>query len=121
MHYSFKFVLASLAVWRLTHLLSKEDGPWDLLRRFRTSLGQGVWGRLFSCFYCLSVWIALPFAFFVGGSLAEKAVGWLAVSGAAILLERLMREPLEVIMPEDDHELLRRDGGTPPDYQPERH
>ena len=94
-HYSFRFLVAALAVWRATHLLAKEDGPWDVLRKFRRGLGDGVLGKLVSCFYCLSIWVALPFAWFVGGSLVEKAVGWWALSGAAVLLERLTREPFE--------------------------
>ena len=94
-HYGFRFLLAALAVWRVTHLVTNEDGPWDLLRKFRHGLGGGVSGKLASCFYCLSIWVALPLAWFVGGSLVEKAVVWWALSGGAVLLERLTREPFE--------------------------
>ena len=48
------------------------------------------------CFYCMSVWVALPFAFFLEGSYSEIFVGWLALSGAAILLERITGERLDV-------------------------
>lgn len=54
-------------------------------------------GRLLACFYCLSVWTALPFALFVGGTLVERAVTWWAISGAAILLERMTAEPLAAV------------------------
>ncbi len=37
-----KLVLAILATWRLTHLLSREDGPVDLIARARAALGDGV-------------------------------------------------------------------------------
>ncbi len=37
-------VLGMLAVWRITHLLNAEDGPWKLLVRFRRALGNGFWG-----------------------------------------------------------------------------
>lgn len=96
MHYAFRFLLAALAVWRVTHLLAREDGPWDLLLRLRRALGTGMFSRMVACFYCLSVWVALPFAFFLKGDAAETLVGWLALSGAAILLERMAREPLEL-------------------------
>ena len=37
-----RFVLAALATWRVTHLLSSEDGPADLLYRLRTRLGASI-------------------------------------------------------------------------------
>lgn len=83
----FRFLLATLAVWRITHLLVHEDGPWDLGARLREQLGPSFWGRLMDCFKCLSVWIAVPFAWFVGGGWIQELVVWLALSGAAILLE----------------------------------
>ncbi len=101
----FRFLVAALAVWRLTHLLAREDGPWDLVVRLRRRLGDGFWGRLTDCFQCLSVWVAVPFSFFVGGRASEVAVSWLALSGAAILLEQQVNEPL-IIESEDRHELL---------------
>lgn len=96
MHYSFRFLLAALAVWRLTHFLAKEDGPWAVVRRLRRALNGRFWGELFSCFYCLSVWIAIPFAFFVPGTPTERIVVWLALSGAASLLERATDQALDL-------------------------
>jgi hypothetical protein len=96
MHYSFRFLLAVLAVWRLTHLLAKEDGPWDIMVRFRRALGGGFFGSLLSCSYCLSVWIAAPFTFFLEGTAIERVVMWLALSGAAILLERMTAGSLDI-------------------------
>ena len=81
--------IATLAVWRVTHLLAAEDGPWDLLARLRRRLGGGLWGDLLDCFYCLSLWLAAPAAWWIGESWAERAVLWPALSGGAILLERL--------------------------------
>lgn len=96
MHYSFRFLLAALAVWRVTHLLVKEDGPWDIMVRFRRALGSGFFGSLLSCSYCLSVWIAAPFTFFLEGTAIERVVIWLALSGAAILLERTTAGSLDI-------------------------
>lgn len=81
-------LIAALAVWRVTHLLSAEDGPWNLVIRLRRRLGQGQWGRLLDCFYCLSLWIAAPFALAAGDSWGERSVLWPALSAGAILLER---------------------------------
>jgi hypothetical protein len=88
-HYVVRFILAALAIWRLTSLLAHEDGPWNIIRKFRRSLRSWHLGEVVSCFYCLSVWIALPFAWFVGGTPVEIVVVWWALSGAAILLERV--------------------------------
>jgi Protein of unknown function (DUF1360) len=88
------FVLASLAVWRCTHLLAEEDGPADAVVRLRARLGEGPSGRLMDCFYCLSVWIAAPLSFAVARRPREVPLAWIALSGAACLLERAsgMRE-----------------------------
>src|SRR5262249_50797143 len=102
MHYSFRFLLATLAVWRVTHLLSQEDGPWDLIVRLRRALAKGVIGKLLSCFYCLSIWIAAPFAWFLKGDYAETFVCWLALSGAAILLQRATRESFDLKIQEEE-------------------
>jgi hypothetical protein len=87
------FVLGALAVWRLTHLLVAEDGPWDVLVRLRRRAGAGFWGELLDCFYCLSLWIAAPFAVLLGASWPERLLLWPALSGAAILLERATARP----------------------------
>jgi len=81
-------ILGILGVWRITHLLHAEDGPWNLLVKFRRFLGDGVLGQLLDCFYCLSLWIAIPFAWAIGQSWRERLLLWPALSGAAALLER---------------------------------
>jgi hypothetical protein len=88
-----RLILAALAVWRLTHLLAAEDGPGDLIARLRGRLGDGVLGRLMDCFYCLSLWIAAPFAVALAPRPWPALLTWLALSGAACLLERLGNAP----------------------------
>ena len=83
------FAVAVLAVWRLTHLLNAEDGPWDVIVRLRRLAGNGMPGRLLDCFYCLSIWIAAPFAYFLHGSWGERLLVWPALSAGAILIERI--------------------------------
>jgi hypothetical protein len=84
-----RFALASLATWRVSHLLTAEDGPWEVVVRVRQSLGSGVLGQLMDCFYCLSVWIAAPISLVVARRLQGAILTWLALSGAACLLERV--------------------------------
>ncbi|MGB6829462.1 MAG: DUF1360 domain-containing protein, partial [Terracidiphilus sp.] len=90
---SWRFVLAVLATWRVTHLLAAEDGPGDIVFRFRALLGRSFAGRLMDCFYCLSIWIAAPAALFVTRHWLDWIMVWLAISGAACLLERLGQQP----------------------------
>jgi len=73
----------------MTHLLHAEDGPWDIVVRARRSVGNGFWGRLLDCFYCLSLWIAVPVALMIGQGWGERLLLWPALSAAAILLERV--------------------------------
>ena len=86
---SYLFFICALATWRLTHLLAKEDGPFDIVFKLRKQLGQGFFGSLLDCFYCLSIWIAVPFGLWLGDNWKEKILSWLALSGAACLLEKL--------------------------------
>jgi hypothetical protein len=52
--YFYRLLLGILAVWRITHLLNAEDGPWEVVVRLRRIAGEGFWGQLLDCFYCLS-------------------------------------------------------------------
>jgi hypothetical protein len=91
-----RFVLATLATWRLTHLLVSEDGPADIIARLRNSLAGSIAGGLFDCFGCLSLCVAIPLAFFVSTRPLEILVTWLALSGAAFLIERMTPEPVVI-------------------------
>ena len=83
-----KLIVGLLAVWRLTHLFGAEDGPWNLIFRLRKAAGEGFWGGLMDCFGCLSLWIAVPFAVWIGCDGGERTMTWLALSGGAMLLQR---------------------------------
>ena len=85
----FLFCVATLAVWRLTHLLQAEDGPYEVFVHLRGRVGEGFVGKLLDCFYCLSLWIASPAAWLVGRGWSEWLLLWLALSAAAIIVERL--------------------------------
>jgi len=80
------FLLCTLAVWRISHLLAQEDGPFDVVFRLRSKVGQGFFGTLLDCFLCLSLWVALPFAFLSADTLIDRIVAWLALSGGASIL-----------------------------------
>ncbi len=97
--FSLRFILAVLATWRVTHLLASEDGPADVIVRFRALLAQSLAGKLMDCFNCLSLWVAVPLALLVTQKPVDILLSWLALSGAACLLERIGYEPV-IIQPD---------------------
>ena len=104
-----RLALATLAVWRLTHLLALEDGPFDAIVRLRRALDASSAGRLLDCFQCLSMWIAIPFALALAPGWTDRCLAWLGLSGAACLLERLGTPPVAIAaLGEEDHDELLR-------------
>lgn len=83
------FSLCTLAIWRITHLFSKEDGPFDVVVKFRKLFGQGFFGNLLDCFYCLSLWVSVPFAVFLSETWVQGIIIWLALSGAACFMFKI--------------------------------
>jgi len=107
-----ELTVGALCVWRVTHLLHAEDGPGRIFVRLRRSAGN-FFGQVLDCFYCLSLWVAAPAAIILARDWKNGVVIWLAMSGAACLLERATREhhPLAGLMyeePKEDSHVLRR-------------
>ena len=88
-----RFFLAALAVWRLTHLLAEERGPWDAIARVRARLVSHAAGRVMDCFYCLSLWAALPAAILLSDGWLGLILQWPALSAAACLFQRATTLP----------------------------
>lgn len=86
----FELVASVLATWRLARLLAREDGPFDLVVRLRQRAGEGAWGALMDCPYCLGFWLALPFALLLGDTVLDCLLLWLAIAGGAAFLENLL-------------------------------
>jgi len=82
-------VLGILATWRVTHLIVVESGPWDAFGRIRRAAGTGVLAELLGCFYCFSLWVAAPLAYWLASTWPHRFLLWPALSAGAILLERL--------------------------------
>jgi hypothetical protein len=111
----FRFALGVLATWRVTHLFIAEDGPAGILSRLREFVARGFLRGLLGCFYCLSLWTAIPFCLLVGRSVTEQVLLWPALSAAAIMVEnlsaRLGSAPPALYFEEGDKndELLRKE------------
>ncbi len=119
-----KLIVAVLATWRVTHLLASEDGPADLIVRFRALLGESLAGKLMDCFYCLSLWIAAPAALFVSHQWLEWLMSTLALSGAACLLERVTDDSTDTkhpTQPEGEFDYVLRPEASATAEQPGSH
>ncbi|MBL7732413.1 MAG: DUF1360 domain-containing protein [Chitinophagaceae bacterium] len=84
-----KYLILTVVVWRVTHLISAEDGPFDVIIRLRKLAGNSFFGKLMDCFYCLSIWTGLGAAFWAAAKWQEIILLCLYYSGASILLEKL--------------------------------
>ena len=114
-------LLGVLAVWRMTHLLQAEDGPWNLFVRLRRRVGHGILGQLLDCFLCLSVWVSLPLALAIGETWDERLLLWPALSAGAILVQRVTEGGLRVpparyyeepLQQGEDDVVLRKESGA---------
>ncbi len=85
----YEFAIAAIGVWRISHLLTLEDGPWRMFARLRQVARHHRWSDLLDCLYCTSVWVAIPFASMLSHGVRDWILLWPALSGAAILLERI--------------------------------
>ena len=99
-HPTIAMVVAVLAIWRLSHLIAHEDGPFDAITRVRGRVGDGFWGSLMDCAYCLSLWLAIPFAVWLALDwhlLPLPAIAlWLALSGGSSVIEAFTPTPKEL-------------------------
>lgn len=96
-------LISSLAVWRIAHMLVSEEGPFNIFDRLRgvfrvkyTEMTSEPYGlnflsKLFSCVYCLSLWLALLVCVAVFGIHSWlDVVTIFAVSALAIFYEEVI-------------------------------
>ncbi len=105
-------VLGGLAVWRVSQLVVRDDGPWQVFARLRRRAESTAGNGVISCIYCFSLWVAAPVAFALGDGWWEKLLAWPALSGAALIVDQLTHAathaPAAVeYLEEDDDGMLR--------------
>ena len=96
-----KIMLLGMACWRLTSLISQEDGPFKVFRKLRELVGithyndgkvcevpDKFWCELLSCPWCLSVWVAggLTVAYIFLPQVAIYFALWLSLSTVTIMV-----------------------------------
>jgi Protein of unknown function (DUF1360) len=83
-------VVSWLLVWRVTALLVRDRGPFEVLARLRAGLAKRGLHELILCFHCTAVWVA------VLATVALYEWRWpavaiaLALAGAASVTERFL-------------------------------
>ncbi len=82
--------LSILAIYRLSYLIAKEDGPFDMFASLRGKIGQEGWfGRGLNCPNCLSFWISIVPAIYISSSFLEFFTIWLGMAGMALIINEL--------------------------------
>lgn len=84
----FIVILMALAAWRLTHMLVREKGPYNLIERFRNAIINYPWSPI-HCFKCTSIWVGAVFAIPVSGDIGTYFINLLALSTVAIFIEAI--------------------------------
>ncbi len=94
------FIVSGVAAWRIASLLVRERGPYAVFERLRNQLSNweinrdgdtfekvpaNEWAHVFSCVWCLSVWVTVPV--FVISFVSPYAVAMLAAMTTAIIVE----------------------------------
>lgn len=94
------FIIYALAVWRISNIFVREQGPWNVFEKLRDWSGieyegmipSNLIGSLLSCTWCFSVWIAFVFVvlIFVIPAWSLWIAMPFALSAAAILVDNFL-------------------------------
>lgn len=97
----FQFFLVSLAIWRASSLLAREDGPFDILLRIRMlfgvkfdktseEFGTNWFSKGIICVWCNSIWFSVLGSFIISGSIGWYFINLLALSAMAIIIDAVV-------------------------------
>jgi hypothetical protein len=84
----FEFIVCALAVFRLSLLLSKEDGPMWVFRKLRRSVpAKSSAKEGISCPWCVSIWFAnLVVLYLCAKTFWLSEAKWFIIAGDSFLL-----------------------------------
>lgn len=94
-------IIISLAAWRITSILVREEGPYDICEKFRYMLGVrydehskrvtngNMLASLVLCTWCTSVWVAALFfiLYYISNNIAILIAAPLAISTLTIFTD----------------------------------
>ena len=92
-----RLVLIVLAVYRLSRLIAIDDGPLDIFKRTRATIGRSAYrGGIYkstadwvNCSYCVGIWFAAIAAFMAGRLWRDRALLWLGIAGGQAVLQSI--------------------------------
>ena len=91
----FHFLVGSLATFRLSHLVTKERGPFAVFERIRNLLpgGRGSAKEWMSCIFCFSLTasVLVCFVLWTGGvtmTWSEWLLHWLGFSAVTLIINQ---------------------------------
>lgn len=80
------FLLASLAVYRVSRMIADEEGPFSVFAKLRAHFKPDNWiGRGLECIMCVSFWVALPVALVVA---PDWWLWWPALSSVTVIIRK---------------------------------
>lgn len=87
------FSIAALAVYRLSRMISDEEGPFAVFTWLRGLAKPDTWiGRGLECIMCVSVWVALPVMVMITvlgyADIWIWPLTWLALSAITVIIRR---------------------------------
>lgn len=94
-----RVLVGVLACYRLTQLVTIDDGPFDMFKRLRIVAGvydrgpkgqpQRMLGKLYGCPWCMGVWVAVVITYFVLNSflVSDILMLILAIAGGQAYLQ----------------------------------
>jgi hypothetical protein len=85
--------LCVLAVWRLTALVCYDRGPFGALTLLRGAMARAGLHRVFTCFHCAAVWVALGLTGVAFGVRWRSLLIAIALAGGASVIERWLGGP----------------------------
>lgn len=99
------YILSSLAIWRLSSLLAREDGPLDCFEHLRTYIGQKAETekngllrvaidslyRGILCMWCNSIWFSSIWSIFISTSFPDWILNTLSLSTMVIMIETIIK------------------------------
>jgi hypothetical protein len=101
-----EFVVVAMAVWRVSSIVAREDGPMDIFPRFKTRVLDlsenkrihisvrkmlNSFYRGLNCIWCNSVWFSAIASIFISVSFLEWIVVTLSLSTVAIMVETFIK------------------------------
>lgn len=82
------FILAALAVYRLSRMITDEEGPFMVFTKLRGLARPDTWiGRGLECIMCVSVWVALAAALYIDWTWTLPLT-WLALSSVTVMIRK---------------------------------